>query len=122
MDIKRAPGFPLSRSSRERAGARVLRRLQNRAPVDQVLPTPHAVDARIPQGERGEHRVAPMIPALDTLLQGVLLGGLYALFAAGLSLIFGVMRLVNLAHGDMIVLAAFLMFAADAQPRPQPAP
>jgi branched-chain amino acid transport system permease protein len=52
-----------------------------------------------------------MILAVDTLLQGVLLGGLYALFAAGLSLIFGVMRVVNLAHGDMIVLAAFLIFA-----------
>jgi len=52
-----------------------------------------------------------MILAIDTLLQGVLLGGLYALFAAGLSLIFGVMRVVNLAHGDMIVLAAFLIFA-----------
>ena len=51
-----------------------------------------------------------MITAIDTLVQGVLLGGLYALFAAGLSLIFGVMRLVNLAHGDMIVLAAFLVF------------
>ena len=37
-----------------------------------------------------------------------MLGGLYALFAAGLSLIFGVMRLVNIAHGDFIVLAAFL--------------
>lgn len=46
---------------------------------------------------------------LDTLLQGVLLGGLYALFAAGLSLVFGIMRLVNLAHGDLIVLAAFLI-------------
>jgi branched-chain amino acid transport system permease protein len=44
---------------------------------------------------------------LDALIQGVLLGGLYALFAAGLSLMFGVMRLVNLAHGDLIVLAAF---------------
>ncbi|XSC48234.1 branched-chain amino acid ABC transporter permease [Bradyrhizobium sp. RDT10] len=44
---------------------------------------------------------------LDALIQGVLLGGLYALFAAGLSLMFGVMRLVNLAHGDIIVLAAF---------------
>jgi branched-chain amino acid transport system permease protein len=44
---------------------------------------------------------------LDALIQGVLLGGLYALFAAGLSLIFGVMRLVNLAHGDFIVLAAY---------------
>ena len=41
-------------------------------------------------------------------MQGTLLGGLYALFAAGLSLIFGVMRLVNIAHGDLIVLAAYL--------------
>ena len=46
---------------------------------------------------------------LDTIIQGVLLGGLYALFAAGLSLVFGIMRLVNLAHGDLIVLAAFLI-------------
>jgi branched-chain amino acid transport system permease protein len=38
----------------------------------------------------------------------VLIGGLYALFAAGLSLIFGVMRLVNIAHGDLIVLASYL--------------
>lgn len=46
---------------------------------------------------------------IDTIVQGVLLGGLYALFAAGLSLVFGIMRLVNLAHGDLIVLAAFLV-------------
>lgn len=46
---------------------------------------------------------------LDTLVQGVLLGGLYALFAAGLSLVFGIMRLVNLAHGDLIVCAAYLI-------------
>jgi branched-chain amino acid transport system permease protein len=45
---------------------------------------------------------------LNALIQGVLLGGLYALFAAGLSLIFGVMRLVNIAHGDLIVLSAYL--------------
>jgi branched-chain amino acid transport system permease protein len=51
-----------------------------------------------------------MTTAIDTVLQGILLGGLYALFAAGLSLIFGVMRLVNLAHGDMIVLAAYILF------------
>lgn len=44
----------------------------------------------------------------NAIVQGTLLGGLYALFAAGLSLIFGVMRLVNIAHGDMIVLAAYL--------------
>lgn len=44
---------------------------------------------------------------IDTLLQGLLLGGLYALFALGLSLMFGVMRLTNVAHGDFIVLGAF---------------
>ena len=45
---------------------------------------------------------------VNAVIQGVLLGGLYALFAAGLSLIFGVMRVVNIAHGDLIVLAAFI--------------
>jgi branched-chain amino acid transport system permease protein len=44
----------------------------------------------------------------NVIIQGVLVGGLYAMFAAGLSLIFGVMRLVNIAHGDLIVLAAYL--------------
>lgn len=48
---------------------------------------------------------------LNAVVQGSLLGGLYALFAAGLSLIFGVMRLVNIAHGDLIVLAAYLGLA-----------
>lgn len=46
---------------------------------------------------------------VDTVLQGILLGGLYALFAAGLSLVFGIMRLVNLAHGDLIVMGAYLI-------------
>lgn len=46
---------------------------------------------------------------IDTIIQGILLGGLYALFAAGLSLIFGIMRLVNLAHGDLIVFAGYLI-------------
>jgi branched-chain amino acid transport system permease protein len=45
---------------------------------------------------------------INVILQGVLVGGLYAMFAAGLSLIFGVMRLVNIAHGDLIVLAAYI--------------
>ena len=52
-----------------------------------------------------------MLDWLGTIIQGVLLGGLYALFAAGLSLIFGIMRLVNLAHGDLIVLAAFAILS-----------
>jgi len=49
---------------------------------------------------------------LNGILQGVLIGGLYAMFAAGLSLIFGVMRLVNIAHGDLIVLAAYVSLMA----------
>ena len=45
---------------------------------------------------------------INSIIQGILVGGLYALFAAGLSLIFVFMRLVNIAHGDLIILAAFL--------------
>ncbi|KPU88172.1 ABC transporter permease [Variovorax paradoxus] len=48
---------------------------------------------------------------LETLLQGVLLGGLYTLFALGQSLMFGVMRLTNTAQGDFIVLGAFAVIA-----------
>jgi branched-chain amino acid transport system permease protein len=49
---------------------------------------------------------------INVIVQGVLVGGLYAVFAAGLSLIFGIMRLVNIAHGDLIVLAAYLALVA----------
>lgn len=45
---------------------------------------------------------------VNAVVQGLLLGGLYALLATGLSLVFGVMRLVNLAHGDLSILAAYL--------------
>src|ERR1700675_4090400 len=55
-----------------------------------------------------------MLGWVDTLLQGVLLGGLYALYATGLSVIFGIMRLVNLAHGDLIVLGAFLIMVLSS--------
>jgi branched-chain amino acid transport system permease protein len=51
---------------------------------------------------------------LDVILQGILLGSVYALFALGLSLVFGIMRLVNLAHGDFIVLAAFVVLVATS--------
>ncbi len=50
----------------------------------------------------------PAMEWVNTVVQGALLGGLYALFAAGLSLMFGVMRIVNIAHGDFIILAAYL--------------
>ncbi len=55
-----------------------------------------------------------MNPAFEVLLQGLLLGGLYALFALGQSLMFGVMRLTNTAQGDFIVLAAFAAIAGLA--------
>lgn len=51
---------------------------------------------------------------LNAIVQGILVGGLYALFAAGLSLIFGVMRLVNIAHGDLIVMAAYVALTCIA--------
>jgi branched-chain amino acid transport system permease protein len=49
-----------------------------------------------------------MIEWANTIIQGILTGGLYAMFAAGLAIIFGIMRLVNITHGDLIVLAAFV--------------
>ncbi|MET3181249.1 UNVERIFIED_ORG: branched-chain amino acid transport system permease protein [Variovorax guangxiensis] len=48
---------------------------------------------------------------LETIVQGVLLGGLYTLFALGQSLMFGVMRLTNTAQGDFIILGAFAVIA-----------
>lgn len=48
---------------------------------------------------------------INIVVQGVLLGALYGLFAMGQSLVFGVMRLTNTAHGDFIVLLAFVLFA-----------
>ena len=45
---------------------------------------------------------------VNAIIQGILTGGLYALFACGLSLMFGVMKVVNLAHGDLAVIAAYV--------------
>jgi branched-subunit amino acid ABC-type transport system permease component len=44
---------------------------------------------------------------VNSVIQGILLGGLYALFACGLSLMFGVMKVINLAHGDLAVVAGY---------------
>lgn len=51
-----------------------------------------------------------MIQLLQTVVLGLLLGGVYALAASGLSLIFGVMRVINIAHGAFLILAAFLTY------------
>jgi branched-chain amino acid transport system permease protein len=48
---------------------------------------------------------------INAVIQGLLLGGLYAMFSCGLSLMFGVMRFVNLAHGDFAVLSAYVAYA-----------
>jgi branched-chain amino acid transport system permease protein len=48
---------------------------------------------------------------ITPIVIGIMLGGLYALIALGLSLIFGVMRLINLAHGDLVVLASYIAYA-----------
>ena len=45
---------------------------------------------------------------VNAIIQGILTGGLYALFACGLSLMFGVMNVVNLAHGDLAVVAGYV--------------
>jgi branched-chain amino acid transport system permease protein len=47
---------------------------------------------------------------INAIVQGVFLGGLYALFACGLSLMFGVMRIINLAHGDLAVIGSFAVW------------
>ncbi len=53
-----------------------------------------------------------MTDFLQVLILGILLGGVYALMASGLTLLFGVMRIVNLAHGVFIILAAYIAFFA----------
>lgn len=45
---------------------------------------------------------------VNVIIQGILVGGFYALFACGLSLMFGVLKVINLAHGDMAVVAAYV--------------
>jgi branched-chain amino acid transport system permease protein len=54
---------------------------------------------------------------VETIVNGVLLGGLYGLFGLGLAVVFGVMRVVNLAHGEIVVLAAYAgVFLTGALP------
>jgi len=52
---------------------------------------------------------------INAIIQGLFLGGLYALFACGLSLMFGVMRIINLAHGDLAVIGAFGVWVVATQ-------
>ena len=51
-----------------------------------------------------------MIPLIQALINGLLLGGIYAAFSAGFSLIFGVMGVVNIANGEMVMIGAFITY------------
>ena len=52
-----------------------------------------------------------MALVLEAVVLGVLTGGVYALMASGLTLIFGVMRIINVGHGALVILGAYLSFA-----------
>src|SRR5436189_5396461 len=49
---------------------------------------------------------------LEFLIQGIVLGGLYALFAVGITLIFGVLNVINVAHGEFFAVGGYVLFAA----------
>ena len=51
---------------------------------------------------------------VNDVIQGILIGGLYALFACGLSLMFGVMKVINLAHGDLAVIGGYIALGVIA--------
>ena len=64
-------------------------------------------------GLRRARRALSRMTWVNAVVQGILLGGYYALLACGLALMFGVMRIINLAHGDIAVLGAYLIFVCS---------
>ncbi len=62
-----------------------------------------------PGGDRSPRgNGAAVMVWINDIIQGILIGGLYALFACGLSLMFGVMKVVNLAHGDLAIIGGYI--------------
>ena len=53
-----------------------------------------------------------MVQILSTLLPGISVGGQYALIALGYTMVYGILRLINFAHGDIFTVAGFVMFYA----------
>ena len=51
-----------------------------------------------------------LIDLSNTVMMGILLGGLYALIALGLSVVFGVMKMINVAHGDLILFGTYFAY------------
>ena len=60
------------------------------------------------RGGRSEGSEEAVMVWVNDIIQGILVGGLYALFACGLSLMFGVMKVVNLAHGDLAIIGGYV--------------
>ena len=67
-----------------------------------------------PGSQRAWARRDDVMSWVNAIIQGILIGGLYALFACGLSLMFGVMKVINLAHGDLAVVAAYVALGVIA--------
>src|SRR5262249_18694144 len=94
------------RRSRRQTTSIACRRAASRSPARPRRS--RARRSRPPTSERDNCERVTAMHWVNIIIQGVLIGGLYAMFAAGLALIFGVLRLVHIAHGDLIVLAAYL--------------
>ena len=52
---------------------------------------------------------------LQCIITGILLGGLYSMIGIGMSLVFGIMKLTNLAHGDLMILGTYITFVMTVQ-------
>ena len=62
-----------------------------------------------------------MVVLRDIIITGLLLGGIFALVSVGLSLQYGVARVLNVAHGEFIMVGAFVTFWLFGSRQPQPA-
>src|SRR5205807_152952 len=119
-DLRRPPGAGRKGHGRPPRGAGRHPGAADREPVSMPARGSHHAGGQTGRCDHGEDRSRlfrsgrPIrsrerrVNWANAIVQGVLLGGLYALFACGLSLLFGVVRVVNLAHGDFAVLAAYL--------------
>src|SRR5581483_10274439 len=106
-DRERRDHRPRRAGSRPRDERRDARRVHARGPHRAGGP------ARRPHTRAGHHRllrVGAGMSWVNAVVHGILLGGVYALLATGLSLMFGVMRIINLAHGSLALVGAYMAF------------
>src|SRR5205823_3402326 len=81
-----------------------------------LAPRPRSGRGRDPLQSNGRVRVAPpLMVDLNILVAGLLTGAIYGLMALGLSVIFGVIRVVNFAHGEMMVAGMYVAIVLNAR-------